>query len=198
MPLPLRNQLTSAGHGNRSTLHPPKGLWIRVPGGRSALSGALAALRLPRRTGRSALAWHRASRTGKKRIPGDQDCWPGLGIHAAWPVLVRSSAGSLRSCSGCFTGSRRRERGPGSIQPDRLARWSGPVPSLTRRRNGSRPPPILAPCGHGVRHPAAPGARCCQRCAVQGPTPEIRSTLMWVMYPGGGLSIGGKRTSGPR
>ena len=42
------------------------------------------------------------------------------------------------------------------------------------------------------------GARWCQRCAAQGPTPEIRSTVMWVMYPGGGLSMGGKRTPGPR
>jgi hypothetical protein len=34
--------------------------------------------------------------------------------------------------------------------------------------------------------------------SVHGPTPATRSTVMWVMYPGGGLSIGGKRTSGPR
>jgi hypothetical protein len=34
--------------------------------------------------------------------------------------------------------------------------------------------------------------------AAQGPTPEMRSTVMRVMYPGGGLSMGGKRTPGPR
>lgn len=33
---------------------------------------------------------------------------------------------------------------------------------------------------------------------TQGPTPPIRSTAMWVMYPGGGLSIGGNFTSGPK
>src|SRR6266498_3929148 len=38
----------------------------------------------------------------------------------------------------------------------------------------------------------------CQCCPAHGPTPATRSTEMWVMYPGGGLSIGGKRTSGPR
>jgi hypothetical protein len=37
-----------------------------------------------------------------------------------------------------------------------------------------------------------------QCCAAHGPTPVTRSTQMWVMYPGGGLSMGGKRTSGPR
>jgi len=38
----------------------------------------------------------------------------------------------------------------------------------------------------------------CQCCWAHGPTPATRSTVMWVMYPGGGLSMGGKRTSGPR
>ena len=32
---------------------------------------------------------------------------------------------------------------------------------------------------------------------AHGPTPPIRSTVMCVMYPGGGLSIGGNLTSGP-
>jgi len=42
-----------------------------------------------------------------------------------------------------------------------------------------------------------PRTRYRQRCA-QGPRPETRSTVMCVIYPGGGLSMGGKRTSGPR
>ncbi len=47
---------------------------------------------------------------------------------------------------------------------------------------------------------ANPPNSCASRqcCSAHGPTPATRSTEMWVMYPGGGLSIGGKRTSGPR
>ena len=34
--------------------------------------------------------------------------------------------------------------------------------------------------------------------AAHGPTPDTRFTVMWVIYPGGGLSVGGNRTPGPR
>ncbi len=53
------------------------------------------------------------------------------------------------------------------------------------------PPRPLPHLRHGAQAPR-------QCCTAHGPTPVTRSTLMWVMYPGGGLSIGGKRTSGPR
>jgi hypothetical protein len=124
--------------------------------------------------------------------------WPGHGIHAAWPVLDRGEREQLASCSSGFTGSQRRERKPGAISRCRLARWPGPW-HHSSAGYGSRsgvPTDLGGPAG---KVPATPRP-CprCQRCMAQGPTPETRSTLMWVMYPGGGLSIGGKRISGPR
>ena len=43
---------------------------------------------------------------------------------------------------------------------------------------------------------AIPGAVRYQ--VAQGPTPPMRSTAMRVTYPGGGLSMGGNLTFGPR
>jgi hypothetical protein len=57
---------------------------------------------------------------------------------------------------------------------------------------------LLAVSANSSAVNAAASCTLFQYCAVQGPTPETRSTRMWVMNPGGGLAMGGNRTPGPR
>jgi hypothetical protein len=118
-------------------------------------------------------------------------------VASTRPGSARAACGPAQAASPAASG--------GSANPAPYSEtawldvWSRGVTHLPA--NGSRslrPRPILAAVPGTVPATPRPGTRCCQRCAAQGPTPEIRSTPMWVMYPGGGLSIGGKRTSGPR
>ena len=70
------------------------------------------------------------------------------------------------------------------------------------------PPPRVQPDEERVHSPASEavdektlrraGRRARLGYAIQGPTPPMRSTEIRSTWPGGGLSIGGNFTSGPR
>jgi hypothetical protein len=64
-----------------------------------------------------------------------------------------------------------------------------------RYRAAFRPGARQHSCGGPVPVYDVPSVQC---PAAHGPTPDTRFTLMWVMYPGGGLPVGGNRTPGPR
>ena len=89
------------------------------------------------------------------------------------------------------------DRRPAVPEPPHLewhrARYSESSGSARARNSARR-------CPTSGKPPSARSRRWLagQCWSAHGPTPATRSTEMWVMYPGGGLSIGGKRTSGPR
>ena len=143
---------------------------------------------------RSSVAQSTASRT----YSAIRIYWRGHAVHAAWPALVRAApvACSLVQVAHRQPAVRARTRRHIARPPraDDLARGVTHLSASGSRF--PRPQPIRRPCWQmpAVR---CPRTRCCQRYA-QGPTPETRSTVICVIYPGGGLSTGGKRTSGPR
>ena len=65
----------------------------------------------------------------------------------------------------------------------------------------SRCPPTPTSRPASSRSSAAspdPAARSLRDQPPQGPTPPMCSGVMWITWPGGGSSNGGKRTPGPR